>query len=159
MNRKTLYAGSVALSILVFGLLGVSSQTEPNVSTKDVMKFKLHYAQGVMEGIATENFSLISTNALRLRGLSQAAAWQIRQTPEYQRFTSDYARQTEALNKAATNRNVDAATVAYFQLTVSCVNCHRYLRGAGTVQTPPPQQQIPALQTDALVDLVRVPSN
>ena len=96
------------------------------------MKFKLHFAQGVLEGITMENFNLIATNAQKLASLSQAADWQIRQTPDYQKFTMDYARQANALAKAAKNKNVDAATVAYFQLTVSCVNCHRYLRGAST---------------------------
>jgi hypothetical protein len=107
------------------------------VSTRDVMKFKLHYAQGVLEGIAMENYPLIRTNAMKLSRLSQSADWRIRQTPEYQRFTTEFRHQADALAKAAADRNVDAATVAYFQLTVSCVNCHRYLRGAGRAGLTP----------------------
>jgi hypothetical protein len=101
------------------------------------MKFKLHYAQGVLEGIAMENYPLIRTNAMKLSRLSQSADWRIRQTPEYQRFTTEFRHQADALAKAAADRNVDAATVAYFQLTVSCVNCHRYLRGAGRAGLTP----------------------
>ena len=74
---------------------------------------------------------------------SQAADWQVRQTPEYQQFTMDYARHAKALGKAARDRNVDAATVAYFQLTVSCVNCHRYLRGAGTAENESASPKLP----------------
>jgi hypothetical protein len=61
--------------------------------------------------------------------LSQSADRQHRQTAEYQRHTGDFARHTDSLNRAAGKRNIDAAVVAYFQLTASCVGCHRHLRG------------------------------
>ena len=125
------------LSLSLFGLLATRSQTEPKVNTKDIMKFKLHYAQSVLEGIATENFSLIATNAQKLKRLSQSADWQLRQTPDYQKFTADFARQADALGKAAKDSNVDLATVAYFQLTVSCVNCHKHLKGRDVAQSEP----------------------
>ena len=38
--------------------------------------------------------------------------------------------------KAAKDNNVDAATVAYFQMTVSCVTCHKYLRGRHVALPP-----------------------
>jgi hypothetical protein len=120
-------------SLLLAGL-AASTKNQADTTTKGVMKSKLHYSQGVLEGIATENYNLMATNAQNLSGLSQAANWQIRQTPEYQRFTTDFRRQADALAKSAKEKNVDAATVAYFQLTVSCVNCHKYLRGASTAK-------------------------
>ena len=129
--------------VLLLALLAGQGQPEPRVNTKDVMKFKLYFAQRVLEGITMENFDLIATNAQKLNGLSQATDWRLRQTPEYQKFTADYSRQASALSKAAKDRNVDAATVAYFQLTVSCVNCHRYLRGASTVGNDPNPPELP----------------
>lgn len=101
------------------------------------MRFKLHYAQGVLEGITTENFSLVITNALKLKSLSQGTDWRLRQSREYQRFTDDYDRAADALVRSARKKNVDGATVAYFQLTTSCITCHRYLRGADVGQTRP----------------------
>lgn len=159
--RKRFCWGMGAGVILFLALLAGQGQSQPRINTKDVMRFKLFYAQGVLEGITMENFDLIATNAHKLVSLSQAADWQVRQTPEYQKFTTDYARHASALGKAAKNRNVDAATVAYFQLTVSCVNCHRYLRGAGTANTefrisklplvklPPSNRSAPAWSTIA----------
>ena len=121
------------LSAVVWGVLLVTipvrSQSEPGRTTKDVMKFKLHHAQRVLEGITMENYEVIAENAKQLKTLSQQADWQIRQTPEYQRFTADFVRTVDSLLKAAEKKNVDAATVAYFQMTVSCTTCHKYLRG------------------------------
>ena len=108
----------------------------PEVRDKNVMKFKLYYAQGTLEAIATENYSLLATNAQKLSALTKEVSWRIRHTPDYERLTTDFRRQTDALAKAAKDNNVDAATVAYFQMTVSCVTCHKYLRGR-EVALPP----------------------
>ena len=124
-----LYILSGLALALSFAATPICSQSEPKVSTRDVMKFKLHHAERVLEGIATENYEVIADNAKKLKALSQEADWQLRQTPEYQKYTADFARHADALLLAGKNKNVDAATVAYFQMTVSCTTCHKYLRG------------------------------
>lgn len=116
-----------AVSTMTWSFLAFSQE---GISTREVMKLKLHYTQRVLEGLAIENFDLILTNAQNLSFLSQAANWEVRQTREYQIFTANFRHHAESLVAAAKRKNVDAATVAYFQLTVSCVNCHRYLRDA-----------------------------
>ena len=127
--KTRFYIFSGLTLVLFFTTAPIRSQSEPKTSTKDVMKFKLHHAQRVLEGMATENYEVLADNAKKLKALSQQADWQIRQTPEYQKFTADFARSADSLLKAANSKNVDAATVAYFQMTVSCTTCHKYLRG------------------------------
>jgi len=126
-TRRSIFGGLILM--LFFAAIPIRSQSGPKVSTKDVMKFKLSYAQRVLEGIATENYEVIADSAKKLKALSQKADWQIRQTPEYQKFTAEFARHADSLLNAANKKNVDAATVAYFQMTVSCTTCHKYLRG------------------------------
>ena len=118
----------VALTILA-ALIAWSSLTAATSRTKETMRLKLEYAQKVLEGIALEDFELIRFNAEKLKAISQSSDWQLRKSTEYQRHTGDFTRQAEALVKAAERKNVDMATVAYFQLTASCVSCHRHLRG------------------------------
>ncbi len=131
---RTAFAGALACLLLAGAETRVHSQETPPERTpgardKSVMRFKLYYAQSALEAITMENFSLLSTNAQKLGELTGQVSWRIRDTPEYGRLTADFRRQTEALAKAAKERNADAATVAYFQMTVSCVTCHKYLRG------------------------------
>jgi len=121
----------VAVFILAMGLmLAVFNGWAQRGRTRDVMKQKLHYAQNVLRGITLADFPLVATNATRLQSLSQSANWEVRPTVEYKNFSRDFRRQAEALALAATRQNVDAAMLAYFQLTVSCVNCHQYMREA-----------------------------
>lgn len=129
---KTLTAVALAIGLML-GIAGNSqAQTKADVSTSEIMKMKLDHSQKILEGIATENYELILANAQKLSRLSQATGWHARQTPEYEMFTLEFRRHADALAKAAKNQNVDAASVAYFQMTISCVSCHKYIRGSKT---------------------------
>lgn len=123
---KRILAWTAALAAGLTLWVGVNGA---ETRTKETMRLKLEYAQKVLEGIALEDFELIAFNAAKLKAVSQSADWQFRQSAEYQRHTGDFTRQAEALARAAERKSVDAATVAYFQMTASCVSCHRHLRG------------------------------
>lgn len=134
---KTRPVLSALLGVALFaGIAATVAPNDPKITTREVMKAKLESSQKVLEGIATENFVTVSTHAQRLVALSQVAGWQARQTPEYKQYTAEFRRHAEALQKAARSENVDAASVAWFQLTISCVNCHRHIRGMRTVSAP-----------------------
>ncbi len=124
MKRILQLAAGVVVALSIWGSLKAADSR-----TKETMRLKLEYAQKVLEGIALEDFELIAFNAEKMKAISQSAEWQHRKSAEYQRHTGDFTRQAEGLVKAAERKNVDAATVAYFQLTASCVSCHRHLRG------------------------------
>jgi hypothetical protein len=132
MKTRSLWIlGAAALTTVT--LWWNTTATGADSSTAEVMKQKLTHTQDVLRGIALEDYAAIEVSAKKLNQLSQATGWFARQTPEYELFTAEMRRQTDALGRAAKNRNIDAATLAYFQLTVSCVNCHKYMRGSKVV--------------------------
>ena len=116
----------ITMFIALAAIGGIAAEN----AIKEEMHFKLFYAQGILEGITTENYPLIATNAYKLKHFSQSPSWDLRKAPEYRRLTTDFQRSVDAVARAADKRNVDGATVAYFQLTTSCVTCHKYLRGS-----------------------------
>ena len=91
----------------------------------------LEFAKNVLEGITVENYDLISKNAKGLKRLSSAAEWEVPSIPnidEYLPYTNEFQRHCDDLVKAAKDKNVDGATLAYVRLTTNCVNCHKYVR-------------------------------
>ena len=84
--------------------------------------------QLTLEGIAMEKFDIIERNAAALSRLSQTDAWRAIETDEYRAFTAEFRRQTDALSRAAKRKNIDAAALAYVQMTLTCVNCHKHVR-------------------------------
>jgi hypothetical protein len=49
---------------------------------------------------------------------------------EYITFTGEFQRLCADLEKNAGDKNLDGATLSYLRLTMSCVNCHKYVRFA-----------------------------
>jgi cytochrome c556 len=120
----------VLAAALWLGGHSTASSADPNTAT--IMREKLVYSQEILRGITVEDFEAIQVNAQKLSRLSHATGWYSRQTPEYELFTAELRRHTDGLAKAAKARNVDAATLSYMQLTMNCVACHKYIRGAKT---------------------------
>lgn len=103
------------------------------------MRAKLQHAQKVLEGLTLEDYDLISDNAQKMSLLSNAAQWQVIQTPEYVRRSGEFRRATDALTAAAKRKNLDGATLAYVRMTIRCVECHKYVRSVrhARLERPP----------------------
>ncbi|MFM8708091.1 MAG: hypothetical protein ACKOHK_08410, partial [Planctomycetia bacterium] len=61
---------------------------------------------------------------------SQASSWQVLQTEEYARQSAEFRRSCESLRTAGRERNIDAAVLAWLDVTMKCVQCHKYVRSA-----------------------------
>ncbi len=101
---------------------------KPTVKSPTVMQRKLAHAQKVLEGLALEDFDKIRTGSLGLIACYKDASWRINDTDKYLLFSNDFLRRVENLQKAADDKKIDAAALAYVDLTLTCVKCHQYLR-------------------------------
>jgi hypothetical protein len=101
-----------------------------------VMQRKLAHAQKVLEGLALNDFDKISTNADELAQCAREASWRVLKTPKYELYSNDFVRNLEGMKTAAKKRNVDAAALAYVDMTLTCVKCHQYVREEGIGLAP-----------------------
>jgi len=92
------------------------------------MRAKLGHAQNVLEGLSLEDFDLIARGAHDLSLASQASSWQVLQTEDYVRHSAEFRRACDGLRAAARAKNLDGALVAWMEITMKCVQCHRYVR-------------------------------
>ncbi|MBN9522842.1 hypothetical protein J0H58_30715 [bacterium] len=118
---------------------GVSpAQDRPAAQPKQlpVMVRKLTHAQKVLEALAREDYDLLRTHADGLAACVKDATWRINDTERYLLFSNDFAREAASLQKAAKDKRGDAATLAFIDMTLTCVKCHRYLRDEGIVRVP-----------------------
>jgi len=118
------------LTMLAIATVSVAlAQSRRNRAAKEFMRDKLELSQQVLEGLATEDYDLISAKATKLSAMTQEADWRVFENPDYDRFSADFRRNVDALRKAAHDRNLDGATLAYVKVTMSCVECHKFVRG------------------------------
>jgi cytochrome c556 len=133
----------VAVSLVLGMLAGVGQPEQPN-DVGEFMRLKLEHSQEVLEGLALEDFDQIAKNAQDISLLSQAASWQVLQTPEYLEQSTEFRRTADALTRAAQEKNLDGAALAYVSMTMKCVTCHKYVRGvrmAGLDKLPEAQRR------------------
>ncbi|GIW88956.1 MAG: hypothetical protein KatS3mg108_3280 [Isosphaeraceae bacterium] len=130
MTIRPVFVAVAALGIVVTSVAQVVTQR----SRGEFMRQKLEFAKNVLEGLTVENFDLVEKNARSLKRLSMAAEWEVPEIPhveEYLPRTAEFQRLCDQIVAAARARNLDGATLGYVGLTTSCVNCHKYVRGAG----------------------------
>ena len=92
------------------------------------MRGKLQSANQVLEGLVTEDFSLISKGAGELKKISDAAKWRVSNDAMYRQHSAEYQRKVAQLEQAAADKKLDAAALAYTNVTMSCIECHRWVR-------------------------------
>jgi hypothetical protein len=119
----------LAATLLALGVIAARAWTAPPTNqVRDFMRLKLDHAQKALEGIVLEDYDLISKHSQQLSLVSQASNWQVLQTEEYLQHSGEFRRATEAMTKAAKEKNLDGAALAYLETTMKCVNCHQYVR-------------------------------
>lgn len=131
MKRIASLFGLAAFTVfLTVGATVNKPSTTPAI--REFMRQKLVHSQSVLEGIALEDFDLILVNAKKLAAMSQEGTWKVLDATEYSEHSQNFRRNVEALVKAAKLASLDGATLAYVKVTLSCVECHKYVRGKGT---------------------------
>jgi hypothetical protein len=112
---------------LVCPSLAQDKQDNKDVNSA-LMQKKLEQAQKILEGLATEDFDSIAKNAKAMNGLTVLEQWFRAKEPDYQMQLKSFRFANQELIRLAEEGNIDGASVAYIQLTISCVNCHKYMR-------------------------------
>jgi cytochrome c556 len=94
------------------------------------MKKKLEFSQNVLAALTKSDFDDISENAQKMRDLNRFESFVRRRTPAYRTQLRFFQHANAELVRASEAKNIEAATLAFNQLTNSCVNCHKQLRDA-----------------------------
>jgi len=103
------------------------------------MEKKLEHTQRILAGLANEDFEEIGKRARSLAALNQVERWVRSGVPEYQAQLQIFQNANQQLIRAANHENLDGAAMAYVQLTMSCVNCHKVIRDSGSPTTSGPK--------------------
>ena len=125
MKKAHLVVLALASIALGIGSAVLLSQEDPK---ERLMAAKSGYAHRLLDAIIEEDFETIRDQAFRLKAVAETADWNVVETPQYVRQSDAFIHATDRLVEAARNENGDAAALAYMDITLKCVHCHRYLR-------------------------------
>jgi hypothetical protein len=106
---------------------GKAQTQEPSIW----MKQKLTASQNILAGLTKGDFEAIEKNAQSMIMVGYLEKWIRADIPGYQNSMKAFEYANKSLKLAAREKNLDGATIAYIQLTISCVQCHKIVRADG----------------------------
>ncbi len=113
-----------------------SSAPQPrrNVELRAFMRKKLEASAQVLEGLTTDDLELVKAGAVKLHEMSAAERWFVSADPVYRQFSGDFRQITQQLIEASEAGNADRAAIKWMDATMSCLDCHRFVRGMHIAQ-------------------------
>ena len=130
--RKT-WQTAVVFGVAGFAALVAANEVQgPEVAS--VMHEKLTRSQKILEAVVTSDWVALETNARELERLTGDPRWTALKYPEYARHSNAFVRAVNALHQAAVQRDLEKTPTAFTNMTLQCVECHRYLARARTAE-------------------------
>lgn len=102
------------------------------------MRLKLDASQKVLAGLALEEFELIQEGAGTLAEMSAAEKWRVSNDPIYRQHSVDFQRVAQRLVKNGKDGKLEASALSWLELTMQCIECHKWARANLMVDAPAP---------------------
>jgi hypothetical protein len=104
----------------------------PKVSKDQPISFwmakKLDYSKSILESLTKGDFEKLEQDAAQMRTLGKMEALVRRNNPNYRSQLQAFDLANNELVRQAKRKNAEGATMAFNQMTTSCVACHVLLR-------------------------------
>lgn len=94
------------------------------------MARKMDASSQILEGIVMENSDLIKQGGNSLLEMSRAEKFQVLTDQEYRLHNRQFREAVQRLIAAADKEGYGKAALAWFDVTISCVDCHDHVRKA-----------------------------
>ena len=123
----------VALAVLSVSTVGADDK-KPEAKKADKqasmtwMQRKLEHSQNILAGLTKGDFEMIRSSAGKMEDLNYLEQWGREDLPEYKRQLRYFDDANKELIRQAGKKNLGGATLAYTQMTLSCVHCHNVVR-------------------------------
>ena len=102
------------------------SKDKPALAT--FMRQKMEASHDIMEGLLMEDGKLINKAAKKLREMSDTEHWRVSNDIMYRDHSKDFRSSVDKLIVASKGNSIDRAALSWFDVTLSCIDCHRYVR-------------------------------
>jgi hypothetical protein len=144
VRRFALLVIAVTFTVAIFGPIlrshgqppAKAPAARPQSDLEKLMQKKLQRAQKLLEGIAQNDMDMVKDNAIELLALSKSAEFKVLKTPQYELHSNEFRRALDEMLKGAKDRSIDAATLAYVDMTFACVRCHKHVREVRITRGP-----------------------
>ncbi len=108
------------------------------------MQQKLTASTNILEGLMTEDLKLVADNANQLLEMSKEERWRASNDMLYLQHSNQFRNAVDDLYKKAEKNSTEGASLAWINVTMSCIKCHEWVRNVVLADLDGPAQ--PALR-------------
>ncbi len=122
---------TVAALVLLCGTMGLllaQGDSNKDQPLKKMMEHKLETSKNLLGAVAMNNFAKAETYSEELARISIELGKKFPKNEQFQEFGKEYRNELQGLLKAIRKQNTEGMTLAYVKVTMSCFNCHTYVR-------------------------------
>src|SRR5262245_62921877 len=113
--------------LIVTVACGLAASPAQGPQMNRIMREKLGHTQKILEAVVTSDWVALETHSRELERLTNDPRWTVLKFPEYARHSGAFVTAVKALHLAAAQRDLEGTPKAYIDVTLRCVDCHRYL--------------------------------
>ena len=125
------------IMLLLIGCATVAADQPKNKKTKAKpeqkpvsfwMQKKLEYTQEILRGLAMGDLETVAEKSDQMHRLSKIEGWIRSRKPGYSAQLQAFEFANAEILRNARADNLEGTAIAFQQLTISCVSCHKMLR-------------------------------
>ena len=92
------------------------------------MRLKLDASSKILEGLCLEDAGLVKEGADALSAMSKVEIWNVLLDPDYREHSREFRDNAAKVSQAAQEGDFDKAALRWFDVTMSCLECHDHVR-------------------------------
>ncbi len=107
----------------------------------EFMQKKLDASSRILRGLMIEDYELIEKNADTLLKMSHAEKWRASNDMMYLQHSTQFRNVVDDLRQKAKKKSPDGASLAWVNVTMSCIQCHQWVRNVVLADLNIPERQ------------------
>ncbi len=132
MIRITALCGLLAASLGMWLLSqkgeALAQKKDDEPALKEFMRQKLDATNKILEGLCTDDLSMVVEGSDVLLKMSKEEKWRASNDVLYRRYSTEFIDSVSDLREKAVEQSVDGASLAWINATMKCLKCHEWVR-------------------------------
>jgi hypothetical protein len=101
---------------------------EPAGSLYRFMRQKMQASNLILEGLCMDDLKAVAAGTQTLMKMPSEAKWRVSNDMMYRRYSNEFVQAVEELQKEAEESDIDGASMAWVNVTMKCMKCHKWVR-------------------------------
>jgi hypothetical protein len=94
----------------------------------EFMQQKLDASSEILRGLMIDDLELVEENSDKLLKMSREEKWRASNDMMYLQHSAQFGNAVDELRQKAKDKSMDGASLAWINVTMSCIQCHNWVR-------------------------------